>query len=240
MCSPRQTENTLGCLARLQASLRTSRRATRARVHTASTDPYNAPASDSGYLTHPADFAVLRCLYKQSRRPTTTSVTETAPVPPGCAAYSTAIACTPRAQTCTDAPASDSGFLAQRTDITALRWVYKQSRKYARQLPLYHGASRPFFPRFPKGGPTAAVLHGNRREWARERTDAFETCTMRLLTEGGVVDGTLNVYSVHRLKVINMSIAPSNVYVGSSSTRLVAAISVQPVGTRAAPASLNT
>ncbi|KAJ7206077.1 hypothetical protein GGX14DRAFT_644100 [Mycena pura] len=152
-------------------------------------------------------------LHPHFNRPTTASVTETAPVPLGCAAYPAAIACTPRAQTCTNAPASDSGFLAQRMDITALRWVYKQSRKYARRLPLYHGASRPFFPRFPEGGPTAAVLHGNRREWARERTDTFGTCTMRLLMEGGVVDSMLNVYGVHCLKVINMSIAPSNVCV---------------------------
>ncbi|KAJ7201414.1 hypothetical protein GGX14DRAFT_371453, partial [Mycena pura] len=43
-------------------------------------------------------------------------------------------------------------------DITALRWVYKQSREYARRLPLYHGAIRPFHPRFPEGGPTAASV----------------------------------------------------------------------------------
>ncbi|KAJ7226758.1 alcohol oxidase-like protein, partial [Mycena pura] len=147
--------------------------ASRGRVHAASTDPYDAPAFDSGFLTHPAD-------------------------------------------------------------IAALRWLYKQSREYARRLPSYRGAFRPFHPRFPEGGPAAesiaetapvalsapravysaeddAAIDENVRESVQTTWHSLGTCAMKPRAEGGVVDSSLNVYGVQKLKIIDMSIAPSNV-----------------------------
>ncbi|KAI5886021.1 alcohol oxidase-like protein [Schizophyllum commune H4-8] len=62
-------------------------------------------------------------------------------------------------------------------------------------------------------------------EWARSFVQtawhSLGTCAMKPREDGGVVDARLNVYGVHGLKVVDLSIAPLNVGANTCSTALV-------------------
>lgn len=141
-------------------------------------------------------------------------------------------------------PVFKDGYLTHPSDIVALRWGYKQSREYARRMRSYRGEYVPAHPKFKEGstascssarnGPYAvdenvieygpdedAALDQFHREAVQTGWHSLGTCAMKPRDQGGVVDARLNVYGVGNLKVVDMSIAPSNVSANTYSTALV-------------------
>ncbi|KAJ7060456.1 GMC oxidoreductase-domain-containing protein [Mycena amicta] len=134
------------------------------------------------------------------------------------------------------APDFDPGFLSDPAgaDIAALRWIYKKGREYARRLPAFRGAFERFHPRFAADSPAATAMVSetspveidaapivysleddkaideNIKQNVETTWHSMGTCAMKPREQGGVVDSRLNVYSVQRLKVADLSIAPSN------------------------------
>lgn len=135
----------------------------------------------------------------------------------------------------------DTGFLSHPHDIKKQLWAYKMSREIARRLPYYKGELELGHPKFPDG--SAAVLRADKEdvvdadivysadddaaieEWIRGNVNttwhSLGTCAMRPRSEGGVVDGALNVHGTENLKVVDLSIVPENVGANTNNTALV-------------------
>ncbi|KAF8904338.1 alcohol oxidase-like protein [Mucidula mucida] len=133
------------------------------------------------------------------------------------------------------APHFESGFLTKSVDVAALRWGYKKGREIIRRLPAFRGALVPAHPQFAADSPAALVetgpipLDAPKIVYSAEDDAAIDhniralslsssflsfvlgTCAMKPVSDGGVVDNNLSVYGVKRLKVADLSIAPSNV-----------------------------
>ncbi|EEH03136.1 alcohol oxidase [Histoplasma capsulatum G186AR] len=144
----------------------------------------------------------------------------------------------------TDTPEFDAGFLNHPADVMKLVWGYKKQREIARRLPYYNGANpfgNPAFPPGSKADPevvdaaSKAKGHPVPIEYSEADNNAIEeyirenltttfhslgTCAMKPRENGGVVDKDLNVYGVKNLKVIDLSICPSNVAANTYSTAL--------------------
>ncbi|KAJ3549123.1 hypothetical protein NM688_g5215 [Phlebia brevispora] len=144
----------------------------------------------------------------------------------------------------TDAPLDfKAGFLENIADVTPLIWGYKYTREIARRMPSFRGEPAPLHPDFPPGSKAGLIAEGvpftidyPRVEYTREDDEAIEryvrkltatcwhslgTCAMKPRAERGVVDSKLNVYGTKSLKVVDMSICPSNVGANTYSTALV-------------------
>ncbi|KAJ7615032.1 GMC oxidoreductase-domain-containing protein [Mycena polygramma] len=130
------------------------------------------------------------------------------------------------------APDFESGFLSSPADIVALRWAYKKSRELFRRLPSYRGTFYPAHPPYAADSPAAieetgpvaldapnivysaeddAAIEAYIRQVIATTWHSLGTCAMKPLEQGGVVDSNLNVYGVKKLKVVDLSIPPSNV-----------------------------
>ncbi|KAJ7167198.1 GMC oxidoreductase-domain-containing protein [Mycena crocata] len=139
------------------------------------------------------------------------------------------------------APDFDSGFLSHPGDVAALRWGYKKGRELLRRLPAFRGALIPAHPQFGKNSSAALTetgpvsLEAPRIIYSGEDDKAIDeylrqfigtswhslgTCAMKPFEMGGVVDSKLNVYKVKKLKVVDLSIPPSNVNANTYSTTL--------------------
>ncbi|KAK0500276.1 GMC oxidoreductase-domain-containing protein [Armillaria luteobubalina] len=138
----------------------------------------------------------------------------------------------------------EAGFLDDAADLAVLRWGYKHGRELARRMDGYRGCFVPGHPQFPKEseaaiefqaqGPVAVsapdIKYGQddddaideyHRLKVQTAWHALGTCAMKPRHQGGVVDSRLNVYGVNSLKVVDMSIAPSNVGANTYNTALV-------------------
>ncbi|KAJ7606649.1 hypothetical protein FB45DRAFT_1068331 [Roridomyces roridus] len=134
-----------------------------------------------------------------------------------------------------EAPDFQAGYLSSPAELAALRWAYKKSREIARRLSFFRGALPPTHPNFnPESSAAAAILETSPvsleapkivyskdddeaidtylRQSVQTTWHALGTCAMKPLEQGGVVDSKLNVYMVKKLKVVDLSIAPSNVH----------------------------
>ncbi|KAJ7770659.1 GMC oxidoreductase-domain-containing protein [Mycena metata] len=130
------------------------------------------------------------------------------------------------------APDFEAGFLSSPADVAALRWAYKKGREINRRLPSFRGVFFAGHPQFPEGSAalveeTAPVsLDAPKIVYSAEDDKAIDlyirqvvvtawhscgTCAMKPLDKGGVVDSKLSVYGVKKLKVVDLSIMPSNV-----------------------------
>ncbi|EKM55565.1 uncharacterized protein PHACADRAFT_121157 [Phanerochaete carnosa HHB-10118-sp] len=142
-------------------------------------------------------------------------------------------------------PEFETGYLKVTDDLALLTWAYKHSREYARRMPSYRGEYVAGHPQFAEG--SAALCHGEMRpvdvgapnivyteddekaidEYTRKVVQtawhSLGTCAMKPREKGGVVDSRLNVYGVQGLKVVDLSIPPSNVASNTYSTALVIA-----------------
>ncbi|KAJ7770632.1 GMC oxidoreductase-domain-containing protein [Mycena metata] len=123
------------------------------------------------------------------------------------------------------APDFEAGFLSSPADVAALRWAYKKGREINRRLPSFRGVFFPGHPQFPKGSAalveeTAPAIDLYIRQTVVTAWHSCGTCAMKPLDKGGVVDSKLNVYGVKKLKVVDMSIVPSNVNSNTYSTAI--------------------
>jgi len=129
-----------------------------------------------------------------------------------------------------------------KEDLGALRWGYKKGREIARRMALHRGEFDGGHPTFPAGSAAAVRPVGEPvdisappiqytaeddaaiDEWHQKCVSTMwhglGTCAMKPRDQNGVVDSKLNVYGVKGLKVVDMSIAPSNVGANTYSTAL--------------------
>ncbi|KAJ7045906.1 alcohol oxidase [Mycena alexandri] len=152
------------------------------------------------------------------------------------------------------APANySSGFLTAQSDVAALRWGYKKAREIIRRMPAFRGALVPAHPQFAANSPAAltetqpvaltapnivysaaddAAIDANIRAAVGTSWHSFGTAPMKPLAQGGVVDPSLNVYGVKKLKIADVSIGPeivnANTYstaiaIGSNAFKIIAA-----------------
>lgn len=133
------------------------------------------------------------------------------------------------------------GFLESHLDMDLHIWIYKTAREYARRHPMYRGEipqGHPDYPEGSKAGVEASAKGGHAVGeagivYAEEDDEAIDawvrrnvistwhgmcTCAMKPREQGGVVDSSLNVYGTEALKVVDLSIAPSNVGANTYST----------------------
>ncbi|KAJ7634971.1 hypothetical protein FB45DRAFT_1056923 [Roridomyces roridus] len=118
-------------------------------------------------------------------------------------------------------------------EIVALRWAYKIGREIARRFDSFRGVVLDSQPAFKPDRPAAHTetepvsLQAPKIVYSKDDDDAIDafvlktclpttyhslgTCAMKPLDQGGVVDSKLNVYGIQKLKVVDLSIAPSNV-----------------------------
>ena len=136
-------------------------------------------------------------------------------------------------------------------DIKKLIWAYKKQREMLRRCAFYRGELEVGHPQFDADSPAACkALDASPAETQRdpktgkledlvysaEDDEAIEkflrektqttwhmlgTAKMAPREEGGVVDGSLNVYGVSGLKVADLSICPENVAANTMNTALV-------------------
>ncbi len=134
----------------------------------------------------------------------------------------------------------DTGFLNAPSDLKKQLWAYKMSREIARRLPYFQGELELGHPKFPAGSKAALTngsLGGDVKdiEYSEEDDRAIEdwirgnlnttwhslgTCAMKPKEDGGVVDGSLNVYGTTGLKVADLSMVPENVGANTNNTAL--------------------
>ena len=129
----------------------------------------------------------------------------------------------------------DCGFLSDPKDVTALMFAYKKTRELMRRTDMYRGEVISGHPRFPPDSKAACITLADEglkmdqvenleysdednkalEKWIREGVSStwhsLGTNKMAPREEMGVVDRSLNVYGVHGLKVVDLSIAPENV-----------------------------
>ena len=129
-------------------------------------------------------------------------------------------------------------------DLAVARWAFRKQREIARRMDIYRGFVAMANPAFPDGSDAAAshekeyplpqdlkdieyskeddaVLDKYLRANAGSTWHPLGTCKMAPLESGGVVDASLSVYGVERLKVADLSIPPSNVGSNTANTALL-------------------
>lgn len=142
----------------------------------------------------------------------------------------------------------DLGFFSDEADVDLKKqiWAYKKHREIMRRLNTYRGEVAIGHPKFPEGSKAAAVenlpepgLAGQSiqdLEYSAEDDKAIEqflretiqttwhslgSCKMAPREDKGVVDGSLNVYGVKGLKVVDLSIPPENVAANTNNVSLM-------------------
>ncbi|KAF9010329.1 alcohol oxidase [Hymenopellis radicata] len=106
-------------------------------------------------------------------------------------------------------------------DIAALRWGYKKGREIMRRLPAFRGAVDSLSPTIRTG--YSAGCNRKSRISAADDDAIDQNIRERMQTtwhSGGVVDSQLNVYGVKCLKIVDLSIAPSNVNSNTASAAI--------------------
>ncbi|KAJ7476061.1 GMC oxidoreductase-domain-containing protein [Mycena latifolia] len=137
----------------------------------------------------------------------------------------------------------EPGFLDKPDDVAVLRWTYKWSREMARRMDSYRGEFALEHPHFAASSPAACVkaegpvpISAPDIVYSAEDDEAIDryhraivnttwhslgTCAMKPRNQNGVVDSRLNVYGVKNLKVVDLSIAPTNVGSNTYNSALV-------------------
>ncbi|KAJ7187780.1 GMC oxidoreductase-domain-containing protein [Mycena filopes] len=142
-------------------------------------------------------------------------------------------------------PNYNSGFLTAQSDVAALRWGYKKAREIIRRMGVFRGALVPAHPQFaanstaaltetgpvPLSAPNVvysaeddAAIDAYIRNFVGTSWHSFGTAPMKPLAKGGVVDPSLNVYGVKKLKIADVSIGPEIVNANTYSTAIAIAL----------------
>ncbi|RYO81092.1 hypothetical protein DL764_009813 [Monosporascus ibericus] len=139
---------------------------------------------------------------------------------------------------------SDPNGIDMKTHV----WVYKKQREVVRRMQSYRGAIISRHPQFPQGSKasfTAEVENDQKQpaslvkrdieyspeddqaieRWVRENLSVcwhfLGTCKMAPAEEMGVVDESLSVHGVQRLKIADLSIAPKMISANTYSTAMM-------------------
>lgn len=138
----------------------------------------------------------------------------------------------------------DAGFLADENSIDLKKhfWMYKKQREIIRRMENFAGEVAAGHPEFPSGSKAAVIdakpaseiqdieytpeddqaIYKFLQERISTTWHSMGTCKMAPFKEGGVVDSNLNAYEVSGLKIVDLSIAPSNV--GSNTCSVAIAV----------------
>lgn len=127
-------------------------------------------------------------------------------------------------------------------DIKKQVWGYKKQRELMRRTGFYRGELEGSHPKFPAGSKAACVEVGDDHdpdrvvgnlEYSAEDDAAIEQCLRETIgtcwhslgtvkmaprEKNGGVDGSLNVYGVSNLKIVDLSIVPKNVAANTCNT----------------------
>jgi choline dehydrogenase-like flavoprotein len=149
-------------------------------------------------------------------------------------------------------PIFTTGFFtdAQDVDIKKHVWAYKKQREIFRRMETYRGELAIMHPPFPPTSDAAlvqlpltkdsppppanvtdivytpeddAIISDYIRAHVETTWHSLGTCKMGPREEGGVVDGSLSVYGIEGLKVVDMSIPPRNVAANTMNTAVAVA-----------------
>ncbi|KAE9975416.1 hypothetical protein EG328_003204 [Venturia inaequalis] len=146
----------------------------------------------------------------------------------------------------TDLPDFNVGYLTDPGDVDLKKhvWAYKISREMFRRMAIYRGELASMHPRFPDGSKAAVQERADgpipvdspRIQYSADDDKAIEkavrevvgttwhslgTCKMKARDDKGVVDSSLNVYGVQRLKIADLSVPPENVGANTNNTALM-------------------
>lgn len=146
----------------------------------------------------------------------------------------------------TDSPDFNVGYLTDPGDVDLKKhvWAYKISREMFRRMAIYRGELASMHPRFPEGSKAAVQetadgpvpIDTPRIQYSADDDKAIEaairevvgttwhslgTCKMKPRGDKGVVDSSLNVYGVQRLKLADLSVPPENVGANTNNTALM-------------------
>ncbi|KAI7089398.1 alcohol oxidase [Hortaea werneckii] len=145
-----------------------------------------------------------------------------------------------------DVPNFETGFFtdAGKLDLLVHTWGYKKIREIMRRTTFYRGELEVTHPQFPVGSRASLecretcsaseevqdLVYDAEDDKAIEQYlrknigttwHSLGTCKMARREEGGVVDAKLNVYGVHNLKIVDLSIPPGNVGANTANTAYV-------------------
>lgn len=155
----------------------------------------------------------------------------------------------------------DTGFFGDRHSIDLKKhvWAYKKQREVMRRMKCYRGEFASWHPPFAADSAAACVETSEPlpddvtdieyteadeaviEKFVRERVGtawhSLGTCKMAPKDKMGVVDASLSVHGVQRLKIADLSIVPGNVGANTNSTALAvgekaADIIIQELGLR--------
>lgn len=143
-----------------------------------------------------------------------------------------------------DALDFDAGFFSDPDglDLKKQVWVYKKWREILRRTHMYRGEEPSGHPRFAAASPAACIQtdapltdvrdirysaddDATIEQWLSESIQtawhSLGTAKMAPREQQGVVDASLAVYGTQRLKLADLSIAPTNVAGNTNNTALV-------------------
>ncbi|KAI9744333.1 MAG: hypothetical protein M1818_002485 [Claussenomyces sp. TS43310] len=133
----------------------------------------------------------------------------------------------------------NAGFLSHPSDIKTQICGYKVTRGLARGLPYFRGEVKAAHPQFKENSrarvtefaqstvPMQEIAYSKEdneaiEDWIRTSLSttwhSLGTCAMTSKSRGGVVDRHLNVYGTQGLKVVDLSIVPTNVGANTNNT----------------------
>lgn len=148
-----------------------------------------------------------------------------------------------------DALDFDVGFFSDPGEIDLKKqvWAYKKQREFMRRTNMFRGEVAVGHPKFSPESKAALVEDTSATGWnvaevqdleyTAEDDKAIEqylreniqttwhslgSCKMAPREEMGVVDGNLNVYGVHNLKLVDLSILPENVGANTNNVSIQA------------------
>lgn len=183
--------------------------ASRGKIHIRSPSPYVEPYFDSGFMNHKADFAPIRWSYKKTRE-----------IARRMDAFRGELTSHhPRFHPASPAAAKD-------IDIKTAKQLMPQGLTVGIHMGTWH-----------KPGDTydASKVHEDIiytkeddqaiDDWVADHVEttwhSLGTCAMKPREEGGVVDGSLNVFGTENLKCVDLSICPDNLGTNTYSSALL-------------------
>jgi choline dehydrogenase-like flavoprotein len=132
-----------------------------------------------------------------------------------------------------------TGYLTDPLDIKMHLWAYKKQREVARRMSVYRGEVALGHPPFPTNSKAAIVdIDGPLakdvidieyspeddeiiEKWLRENIGtmwhSLGTCKIGELDDMGVVDSSLRVHGVKKLRIADLSILPQNIGANTSN-----------------------
>ncbi|TFK61283.1 alcohol oxidase [Pluteus cervinus] len=183
--------------------------ASRGKIHVKSSNPYEAPYFDSGFMNDKADYAPIRWSYKKTRE-----------VARRMDAYRGELTSHhPRFHPASPAAAKD-------IDIETAKGILPNGFTVGIHMGTWHAPGEQY---------DAKKVHEDIKysaeddqaidDWISDHVEttwhSLGTCAMKPREQGGVVDGRLNVWGTQNLKCVDLSICPDNLGTNTYSSALL-------------------